>query len=97
MSREVDVEPETVAPVLDVSNVPVLDGKTINVFTSPKGKKLNYVVRPNVSSKNFQQTIEIRQGLDIESIKNDLMNVKGQTKDQAKYNIQAQSITTYLL
>ena len=80
-SREIDLDVEPELMIVDPADIPILDGKTINVFTSVNGNKLNYTVSPSINSQNYMQAIQMRAGLDFEKVKKDLRENKGMTSE----------------
>jgi len=88
-SREIDLNVEEEVMIVDPADVPVLDGKTINVFTSVNGNRLNYTVSPSINSQNYMQAIQMRAGLDFEKVKKDLREAKGMTSEKANQTVKA--------
>jgi len=88
-SREIDLNVEEEVMIVDPADIPVLDGKTINVFTSVNGNKLNYTVSPSINSQNYMQAIQMRAGLDFEKVKKDLREAKGMTSERANQTVKA--------
>ena len=88
-SREIDLDVEPELLIVDPADIPILDGKTINVFTTEKGNRLNYTVSPSINSQNYLQAIQMRAGLDFEKVKKDLRENKGMTSDQASTTVKS--------
>ena len=88
-SREIDLDVEPELLIVDSADIPILDGKTINVFTSVNGNKLNYTVSPSINSQNYLQAIQMRAGLDFEKVKKDLRENKGMTSEKANQTVKA--------
>jgi hypothetical protein len=62
-------------PKAQAANIPikqktsfVLDGNTINTFTSPEGKKILFKASANTTMENYQETITVLPGADLAEV-----------------------------